>query len=94
MEINTARIVAAAGSGGLALEAELAHRASSSCRTLGELRAFVRACEEDLVARFTTPEGERADAAYSDAARDLHDTIEGWQDDLEGAYLEHIARAA
>jgi hypothetical protein len=45
-------------------------------------------------ASFGTPEGPLADELYNDAARDLLDTIEGWQDDLDGVFVEVIAEAS
>ena len=37
--------------------------------------------------------GPLADEPYSDAARDLLNTIEGWQDDLDSVFVEVITEA-
>jgi hypothetical protein len=90
MTVNTTTILDAAKPGGVHLEDALARSAGAVCRTITDLRAFLEACEQDLVARFGTPEGPLADTLYSDAARDLLDTIEGWQDDLDGVFVELV----
>jgi hypothetical protein len=71
----------------------LAQRARIMCRDERDLRDFVAACEEDLLARFATPEGRDADLAYRDDARDLLDVLEAWSDDLPGAWREVLSFA-
>jgi hypothetical protein len=93
MTVNTTTILDPARPAGYQLEAALAGRARAMCRTVAELAEFVEACVADLLARFATPEGRDADALYSDAARDLLHTLEGWEDDLDGVYREHIVPA-
>jgi len=41
-----------------------------------------------------TCRGRLADELYSDAARDLLDTIEGRQDDLDGVFVELVREAS
>lgn len=62
--------------------------------TADELARFALACEEQLLVAYETPEGRDADVTYSDAARDLLDTLEAWQDDPHGAWQDLTALAA
>ena len=94
MTVNTMTILDPARPGGFHLEDALARSAGAICRSVADLREFLDACEQDLLARFGTPEGPLADELYSDAARDLLDTIEGWQDDLDGVFVELVAGAS
>jgi hypothetical protein len=94
MTVNTTTILDPARPGGFHLEDALARSAGAMCRSVADLREFLEACEQDLLARFGTPEGPLADELYNDAARDLLDTIEGWQDDLDGVFVEVIAVAS
>ena len=57
------------------------------------IEQFLEAAAADVEARFGTPEGPDADELYSEPARDLMDTIEGWLDDLPGAFNELLVFA-
>jgi hypothetical protein len=81
MTINTATILAVGRS-----EELLALQASLMVRGPEQLPTFLEACERDLLARFTTPEGRDADELYSHEARELLDILEAWQDDPHGAW--------
>jgi hypothetical protein len=91
--VNTTTILDPARPGGFHLEDGLARGAGAICRSVADPREFLDSSEQDLVARFGTPAGAPADELYNDAARDLLDPIEGWQDDLDGVFVELVGEA-
>jgi hypothetical protein len=88
MTVNASTFLDPALGAGYHAEEELARRARILCRTPLELKRFLEAAAADIEARFGTPEGPDADDLYSEPARDLMDTIEGWLDDLTAAFTD------
>jgi len=93
MTVNATMILDPALGTGYHAEEALARRARILCRTPTELKRFLEAAAADIEARFGTPDGPEADDLYSEPARDLMDTIEGWLDDLTAAFAELVAFA-
>ena len=93
MTVNATTILDPALGAGYHAEEALAQRALILCRTPAELEQFLEATAADIEARFGTPEGRDADELYSEPARDLMDTIEGWLDDLPGAFNDLLVFA-